>query len=114
MTRLAIVLAMLTALIAGAGADAHTRSESHGAWRIDGRSVHLSFAMSDGEAQRIVPSASRPSEQRGQCDSAELEKTVLSPIFVVTFLGIGSGIERPGFRRPRRPDASSDRTRPAR
>lgn len=62
MTRLAIVLAMLTALIAGAGADAHTRSESHGAWRIDGRSVHLSFAMSDGEAQRIVPSASRPSD----------------------------------------------------
>lgn len=42
-------------------ATAHTRSESHSAWTIDGPVVHLSFSVADLEAARISPDGGRPS-----------------------------------------------------
>lgn len=43
-------------------AAAHTRSESHGAWLVDGRAVHLSFAISDEEARRTGRGEFRPND----------------------------------------------------
>jgi hypothetical protein len=40
-------------LLFAAPAFAHTRSETHSAWRIDGNTVHLSFAVPDIEAKRL-------------------------------------------------------------
>lgn len=34
-------------------AQAHTRSESHSAWTLDGRLVHMTFSVADTEARRI-------------------------------------------------------------
>lgn len=35
-------------------ASAHTRSESHSTWFVDGRSIHLTFSVSDLEARRLT------------------------------------------------------------
>ena len=51
--RFAALLAALLALCAAGSASAHTRSESHSTWLVDGSSVHLTFSMPDGEAARI-------------------------------------------------------------
>lgn len=59
---ISLLLAMFGAFLAAGPASAHTRSESHGAWLVDGRAVHLSFAISDVEAQRIVKNGTRPSD----------------------------------------------------
>jgi hypothetical protein len=53
------------ALLAGAllfptGASAHTRSESHSTWLVDGSSVHLTFSVSDVEARRLTPDGRTP------------------------------------------------------
>ncbi|MDB5712959.1 MAG: HupE/UreJ family protein [Sphingomonadales bacterium] len=40
---------------------AHTRSESHSAWTLDGRLVHMSFSVSDTEARRITGGGAIPS-----------------------------------------------------
>jgi len=37
-----------------ATAQAHTRSESHSAWTLDGRLVHMNFSVADVEARRIT------------------------------------------------------------
>jgi hypothetical protein len=45
---------------------AHTRSESHSAWTIKGRTVHLQFTVPDLESKRITPDGEMPSvEQLG-------------------------------------------------
>ncbi|WP_457355402.1 HupE/UreJ family protein [Sphingomonas sp. UYP23] len=44
-------------------AAAHTRSESHGAWTIDGSVVHLNFSVADVEAKRIMRDGSRPDDR---------------------------------------------------
>lgn len=59
MRRLALVFLML---LGATGAAAHTRSESHSAWLVDGRAVNLSFAVSDAEAARLTHGAGRPSD----------------------------------------------------
>lgn len=61
MTRLLVLL--LVALAWAAPADAHTRSESHSAWTIDGPVVHLNFSVADVEAKRIAADGSRPTDR---------------------------------------------------
>ncbi len=53
---------ILAALIVGYGvpADAHTRSESHSTWLVDGNSVHLTFSVADIEARRLTPDGRPP------------------------------------------------------
>jgi hypothetical protein len=57
-----LVLILLCALNCGTPALAHTRSESHSAWTIDGPIVHLSFSVADVEAARISRDGSRPDD----------------------------------------------------
>jgi len=45
-----------------APAIAHTRSQSHSSWLIDGPYIHLSFSLADIEAARIMPDGSRPDD----------------------------------------------------
>lgn len=61
MTRLVGLIVTLLALLATPAA-AHTRSESHSAWTIDGPVVHMSFSVADAEAARIEPAGARPSD----------------------------------------------------
>lgn len=49
--------------LGGTPAGAHTRSESHGAWLVDGRAVYLNFAVSDVEARRITATGARPTDR---------------------------------------------------
>ena len=59
------LLAFSLLVMAGwiAPTDAHTRSESHSAWTIDGTVVHLNFSVADIEANRISRDGSRPTDQ---------------------------------------------------
>jgi hypothetical protein len=52
--RLAIVIALLFALIPAA-ASAHTRSESHSSWTLDGQLIHMSFSVAEIEVDRLTP-----------------------------------------------------------
>ena len=52
----------MLAFAPGGRALAHTRSESHSGWLIDGRSVHLTFSVSDVEARRVTAGRS-PSDR---------------------------------------------------
>jgi hypothetical protein len=64
MRRLLFCLAALIAFL-GSPALAHTRSESHSAWRIDGSTVYLSFAVPDIEAKRLAAKGEvQPSNQK--------------------------------------------------
>ena len=46
---------------------AHTRSETHSAWQIQGATVHLQFTVPDLESKRITPDGDMPSvEQLGK------------------------------------------------
>jgi HupE / UreJ protein len=46
---------------------AHTRSETHSAWQIQGATVHLQFTVPDLEAKRVTPDGDMPSvEQLGR------------------------------------------------
>ncbi|MBX3563544.1 MAG: HupE/UreJ family protein [Sphingomonas sp.] len=49
-------MAILTMLTIGGmpPADAHTRSTSHSAWTLDGRLIHMSFAVADVEVARLA------------------------------------------------------------
>jgi hypothetical protein len=53
-----IVMAALACL--PATAEAHTRSESHTTWLVDGSSVHLTFSVTDLEARRLTPDGHLP------------------------------------------------------
>jgi hypothetical protein len=67
-----LIRALLVPLLAvGPGfsfpAFAHTRSETHSAWQIQGATVHLQFTVPDLEAKRITPDGDLPSvEQLGR------------------------------------------------
>ena len=61
MTRLLALLLAAFAWISPAAA--HTRSESHSAWTIDGPVVHLNFSVADIEAKRITRDGGRPTDQ---------------------------------------------------
>jgi HupE / UreJ protein len=54
-------LFLVVALSLPAPAFAHTRSESHSAWQINGTTVHLQFTVPDLEAKRITPDGAMPS-----------------------------------------------------
>ncbi|MET0364548.1 MAG: HupE/UreJ family protein [Sphingobium sp.] len=56
-----LLLLSLAVLLLSGTARAHTRSESHSAWTLDGRMVHMSFSVADLEARRITPDRSIPS-----------------------------------------------------
>jgi hypothetical protein len=59
-----LAAALLCAVLGMAGAaQAHTRSESHSAWTIDGRNVRMTFSVADVEAARIAPGATRPDDK---------------------------------------------------
>jgi HupE / UreJ protein len=62
---------LVLALTLGPGfslpASAHTRSETHSAWQIQGATVHLQFTVPDLESKRITPDGDMPSvEQLGR------------------------------------------------
>ncbi|EGY02630.1 hypothetical protein AZA_11338 [Nitrospirillum viridazoti Y2] len=61
-----IRLLACTLLLAGSStmAKAHTRSESHTNWVIDGRLVHVDVTIPDLEAARLDPAGGRPSDAR--------------------------------------------------
>ncbi len=55
------ILGLMLALLDWAGpVQAHTRSESHSAWTIDGPYVHLAFSVADLEVARVTRDGSRP------------------------------------------------------
>ncbi len=56
------LLALLALFLLASPAAAHTRSESHSAWVVDGAVVHMSFSVADVEAMRIDPAGARPSD----------------------------------------------------
>ncbi|MDB5686966.1 MAG: HupE/UreJ family protein [Rhizorhabdus sp.] len=56
------LLALLAGLLA-IPAHAHTRSESHSAWTLDGRLVHMSFGVDEIEVARIAPAGGRLSDK---------------------------------------------------
>lgn len=60
--RLVLLVAALLALAGMGPASAHTRSESHSTWLVDGSSVHLNFSMPDLEAARLSPDGGRPGD----------------------------------------------------
>ena len=51
---LQLLLAAVLALLCATPALAHTRSESHSSWLVDGAAVHLTFSVSQLEAARIT------------------------------------------------------------
>ena len=58
---LGLILGLMLALLGWAGpVQAHTRSESHSAWTIDGPYVHLAFSVADLEVARVTRDGSRP------------------------------------------------------
>lgn len=62
--RLVLLVAALLALAGVGPASAHTRSESHSSWLVDGSSVHLNFSMPDLEAARLSADGTRPDDAR--------------------------------------------------
>ncbi|MGI4880919.1 MAG: HupE/UreJ family protein [Janthinobacterium lividum] len=62
MTRAVLILIGLLWWTAPTLVAAHTRSESHSAWTIDGRIVRVGIAFADIEAARIDPRGGRPSD----------------------------------------------------
>jgi hypothetical protein len=57
-------LLLMSGLLAALPAAAHTRSQSHSSWLIDGPSVHMSFTAPDIEAARISPDGRPPEDAR--------------------------------------------------
>ena len=61
MRLLSCVSLVLAALFGQIGsAHAHTRSESHTTWLVDGSSIHLTFSITDTEARRLTPDSHLP------------------------------------------------------
>ncbi len=59
--RLIVLIAALLACVLQP-ASAHTRSESHSTWMVDGSSVHLTFSMPDLEAARLSNDGHAPDD----------------------------------------------------
>jgi hypothetical protein len=57
------ILIALIAVLAARPSLAHTRSESHSSWLVDGKAVHLTFWASDLEASRITGDGRSPSDR---------------------------------------------------
>ncbi len=55
-------LVFLLLLIGSAPASAHTRSETHSTWTVDGRIIRVGVTIPDLEAARIGPRGGRPSD----------------------------------------------------
>jgi hypothetical protein len=54
----------VAAALAATQAGAHTRSESHSAWTVDGAQVHVAFSVADAEASRLSADGGRPGDDR--------------------------------------------------
>lgn len=63
MTRWFRLLWLVAACACAAPAAAHTRSESHSSWLVDGSSVRLTFSVSDIEARRIGDGKTVPTDR---------------------------------------------------
>lgn len=59
-----VLFGLTAALGASSPAAAHTRSETHSAWLISGKTVHLQFTVPDLEAMRITSDGSMPSNEQ--------------------------------------------------
>ena len=57
-------LAWLAMLLIASVAAAHTRSQSHSAWLIDGASAHIGFTVPDVEAARLTSDGRAPDDAR--------------------------------------------------
>ena len=62
-----LAVALLAVLLAALGCSppvaAHTRSESHSSWTVDGRFVHMSFSVADIEVARLSRDGGRPDDK---------------------------------------------------
>lgn len=83
----AMLLAALLALAGLSPAAAHTRSESHSSWLVDGSSVHLNFSMPDLEASRLSADGRRP-------DDTTIT-AYLKPLLGVTANGVACDLAAP-------------------
>jgi hypothetical protein len=64
-TPLVLFFALLLALLTAQPAFAHTKSETHSVWRIEGPVVHVTFSVPDIEAKRLAgPDGAMPSDAR--------------------------------------------------
>jgi hypothetical protein len=59
-----LLICLLLFVCGALPAMAHTRSQSHSSWLIDGASVHMSFTAPDIEVARISPDGGRPGDAR--------------------------------------------------
>ena len=59
---IAALLSALTVCGLGLGTSAHTRSETHSSWLIDGEAVHMVFSTPDIEAKRLTTDGVAPSD----------------------------------------------------
>lgn len=62
MIRLVALFLVFAAVIDTAPASAHTRSESHASWLVDGRAVGVAISVSNVEAQRIAVGGRDPGD----------------------------------------------------
>jgi hypothetical protein len=71
------ILAAVLCLAGGLTASAHTLSESHSAWQVQGNNVHLQFTVPDLEAKRLSKSGHDmpPSKQLGDYLAARVSVT---------------------------------------
>lgn len=60
MKRFLMTLMLLAVALPAA---AHTRSQSHSAWTIDGPNIRMSFSVADTETSRLTPSGIRPDDR---------------------------------------------------
>ena len=81
----ALVVSLMLALAGPAAA--HTRSESHSSWVVDGGSVHLTFSVSNAEAARLAV-AGQPPDDRMLLD-------YLTPREIVTAAGTACLLQVP-------------------
>jgi hypothetical protein len=99
-----LIRALLVPLLAvGPGfsfpAFAHTRSETHSAWQIQGATVHLQFTVPDLEAKRITPDGDMPSVEQLGSYVAEHVGAVSGDQACKTTEGPRPVASAPGYRR---------------
>ena len=98
MRRLAPLLMALLALAVGS-ASAHTRSESHSTWLVDGSSVHLTFSMPDLEAARLTNDGRAPDDVQAIAYLKPLEGVTAAGVACTLSVPPHAVAAAPGYRR---------------